>query len=510
MTNSEKILKKIKICLVATWQTNYKTRTKRGGRESDLSFPTLINLAALTPDDDVSVQYEHIRPIDYDVDADLVGISFISPFADHTFKVIADFKNKRKTVVLGGPYVTVFPEKCKGLADAIVIGEAEYSWPALVEDFKKGELKKEYHEKDYQPENGSNELKLPIPRFDLITKDVFFSQNIIATRGCPHSCDFCFLKCFTKGFRTRPINDVIRDINAHKGRNWLQNKVLGFWDDNLIGNIQYAKDLFKQLKPLKKWWVAQVTISFAYDEELLKLAADSGCVAVYIGFESFNQDSLKEVHKSGNRVKEYREVVKRIHKYGIAVASGLIVGFDHDTIDVFDQSVKAMHQIGIDWVNANILVPFQGTRLYKQLQEEGRILTDHSYFYNGSGVAFQPKLMTSQQLNDGFLRMVKEIYSVKNTFRRIWRFFRDVGIRKMGAWVVFLMSNIVYLFMKRLERVMAEDGQPVIEVSEDQTQKKKIKPRLKSPVWNLEKRFYSFIRGGRHSSRKASTRKDQV
>jgi radical SAM superfamily enzyme YgiQ (UPF0313 family) len=150
---------KLKIYLIATWEPNYKHEVKKK-RDRSFSFPTLINLAALTPGEDVTVHYEHIKPIDddvYNTDADLIGISFISPFAGHTFEIARKFKNKGKTVVLGGPYVTVFPDRCQEYADAIVVGEAEYSWPALVEDFKKGKanLKKVYDEKDYRPKGTS-------------------------------------------------------------------------------------------------------------------------------------------------------------------------------------------------------------------------------------------------------------------------------------------------------------------------------------------------------------------
>jgi radical SAM superfamily enzyme YgiQ (UPF0313 family) len=445
-------MNKIKINLIATWISNHKNFTKVRGRL--FSFPTLINLAGLTPGEDVSVQYEHIRPINYDVDADLIGISFITPFADYTFSVADEFRKRKIKVVLGGPYVTVFPERCAEHADAIVIGDAEDSWPDLVNDFKNGCLKKTYKEIDYRQEGTDCELKLPVPRFDLIKKDMIFTQTVTATRGCPNFCDFCFLKSYKKDFRTRTVDDVIRDLHAHKG-NWLQNKLVGFWDDNLIGDVEYAKKLFKRLKPLKKWWVAQVTIDFAYDDELLKLAAESGCVGVYIGFESFNQESLKEVHKFKNKVEDYRAVVKKLHSYGILVASGLIVGFDHDTNAVFDNSVKTMHKIGIDWVNANILVPFEGTPIFDKLKKENRILTNDSYYYNGSAVTFNPKNMTAKELNDGFLKMVKDIYSLKYIFKRLTRFFIDVPKNKFGTYFIFFATNIVYFFLKRSERILS-------------------------------------------------------
>lgn len=489
---------KLKIYLLATWESNYKYGFKKK-RGRGVSFPTLINLAALIPNEDVTVHYEHIKPIDddiYNIDADLIGISFISPFADYTLGIARKFKEKGKTVVLGGPYVTVFPDRCQEYADAIVVGEAEYAWPALVEDFKKGKnfLKIRYEEDDYRPAGTNCELKLPVPRFDLIKNDVVFSQNIIATRGCIHSCDFCFMKQYTKGFRTRPIDDVIRDIKAHKGRNWLQNKVVGFWDDNLIGDVKYAKELFRRLKPLKKWWLAQVTINFAYDDELLKLAADSGCIAVYIGFETFNQESLYDVHKPQNRVSQYREVVKKIHKHGIAVASGLIVGFDHDTTEVFENSIRAINAIGIDWVNANILVPFEPTPLYKKLKEEGRILTGDSYMYNGTGVCFEPKLMTVRELNDGFLKMVNEIFSVKNTWKRSITFFKDVSLLKLGAWFVFLLSNFVFLFLERRERVLDKYGDPVKATDQEFESKTRLKLAWDKLLLNLERSSYIILK----------------
>lgn len=431
--------------LIATWLSNYENSK----RSNLLSFPTLINLASLTPNENVAVLYEQIKPINYNSNADLVGLSFISPFADYTFSVADKLREIGKKVVLGGPYVTLFPERCLKHADSIVIDEAEVSWPRLINDFKKNKLEKIYYNEPLK--NLSN---LPSPRYDLITDEFILSQSITATRGCPFSCNFCFLKATTPGFRVRPINDVIRDLKSHKGKNWLQNKLVWFWDDNLIGDIKYAKELFKALKPLKKWWIAQVTSNFAADEELIKLAADSGCIAVYIGFESFNQESLKDVRKFHNRVHKYREIVKKIHNYGICVSSGLMVGFDHDTNEVFDNSVKVMNSVGIDWVNANIVVPFEGTPLYNQLKEEKRILTNNTYFHNGSVTAFKPKLMKEEELNDGFHNMVKNIFSYKSIVKRAVIFFKDVPIKKIGAYLIFLAGNILFHFLKRKKRIL--------------------------------------------------------
>jgi len=443
----------MKIELISIFESNYDTK-----RKSRLfSFPTLINLAALTPEDDVSVRYEQTSPVDIkkvdEIDADLIGISFISTFADRAFAIADKFIEQDRTVVLGGPYVTAFPEKCRKHASSIVVGEAEKLWPRLVRDFKKGQLQCRYQDKD--DPFPSLEI-LPIPRYDLIVDEFILSQSLIATRGCPHSCDFCFMKKVTKGFRTRPIKDVIRDLQHHEGKNWVQNKVAFFWDDNLIGNVTYAKELFRQLKPLKKWWIAQVTASFALDDELLKLAADSGCIAVYVGFESFNQESLKDVRKFHNRVSKYRQIVKKIHSYGIAVCSGLIVGFDNDTIEVFDNSVKTMHEVGIDWVNTSILIPIEGTPVYERLREENRILTTKSYFYSGSVAAFKPKLMSEEEMNKGFLKMRDEIFSFRKFIRRFRTFLKDVPLRKVGAYLFFLIGNIMHLFLKRKKIVVTE------------------------------------------------------
>ena len=437
----------MKIELIAAWESNYSNTKK----SKLLAFPTLINLAALTPKENISVTYEQSKDVNFNIDADLIGISYITPFANRAFKIADTFREQGRTVVLGGPDVTLFPNESEKHADALFLGEAEYSWLRLIEDFKRNKLKKRYY-----GETLPNLSNLPPPRFDLIYNDFFLSQAITVTRGCPFSCNFCLMKSVTPGFRVRPIKDVIRDIKLHEGKSWLQNKVIWFWDDNLIGDINYAKELFIALKPLKKWWIAQVTSNIAADDQLLKLAADSGCIALYIGFESFNQKSLKDVNKFHNQVNKYEKIVKKIHNYGIAVSSGLIVGFDFDTENIFNDSIKSMNSIGIDWVNANIIVPFQGTPLYDKLKEENRILTENKYYYNGSTAVFKPKLIGEKELNDGFHQMVKNIYSLKNILIRFKKFYSDVPKSRIGAYLIFLFGNFLFNYLRRKPRPIKE------------------------------------------------------
>ena len=176
-----------------------------------------------------------------------------------------------------------------------------------------------------------------------------------------------------------------------------------FWDDNIAADPRYAKALFRAITPCKKWWTAQATIKIAEDEELLRLAAESGCKAFFLGLESFSQASLDGTNKSFNQAKDYRELVAKLHGYGIAVQAGIMLGFDQDGPDVFERTLEAAGKIGIDNATISLVIPFPGTRLFERLEREGRILTRDWARYNGkTDVVFRPKLMTPDVLQAGF------------------------------------------------------------------------------------------------------------
>jgi len=340
----------------------------------------------------------------------LIAITVNTSNASHCYEIATKFRNKGAKVVLGGPHATLLPDEAINYCDYIIIGEAEETWPQFLEDFYTNKAKKVYKTEGIPSLKG-----IPIPRRDLVKGRYLTKEAVFATRGCPYNCSYCNLKqIYFNSFRTRPIEEVIEDIKS------INRKYFVFWDDNFFGDIEYAKALMKELAKLNKKWAAQVTLERCEDEELLKLAKESGGIYFFVGLESFSEMSLASVNKSINNVKGYKRIIDLINRNGISVQAGIIFGFDTDTKDVFKITLEACNKLGIDGVTVSILTPLPRTPLYEQLKKEKRLLsTDWTYFNGKTRVAFKPKNMTSKELFDGYMWFRKEFYSMKSIIKRL-------------------------------------------------------------------------------------------
>ena len=219
-------------------------------------------------------------------------------------------------------------------------------------------------------------------------------------------------------------------------------KVIIFWDDNIAGDLNYAKELFRAVAPQRKWWSSQASIHAGQDEEFLELAARSGCKQLFLGLESISQASMNEVHKRFNRVEEYGQIIRRIHRHGIAVQAGIVFGFDSDTPAIFGETLDFLEQNGVQNATFNILTPFPGTRLFRRLEAEDRILTRDWRKYNSrADVVFEPKQMSAAELLDGFQSAVRRFYSPASMIKRLSR-------SPVGLWWT-LPLNLAYHFSLR-------------------------------------------------------------
>ncbi|MFN8459977.1 MAG: radical SAM protein [Anaerolineae bacterium] len=355
----------MKIDIIIVYMQRYEK-----GHEFDFVPPiTGIHLAALTPPQyGVRVIHQQVEPVNLDTDADLVALSFFSGFAPEAYRLAALFKQKGKMVVAGGPHVTFSPEETLRYCDAVVIGEAESVWAELLADAERGDLRQIYRG---QPQPLSH---IPTPRYDLLPDKFFVPRVIQATRGCPFTCSFCTVPSLNPGFRLRPVEEVIKDIQYNDFKHWWQRKVVWFWDDNLTANRKYIKELLRAMIPLKKWWLTQASMDIAKDEELLDLMRDSGCIGVFFGIETFGQESLKEANKRQNKADHYRECIEAVHRRGIAVMAGFIAGFDGDTAASIEDMAHQLYDIGVDVPFLSVLTPYRGTPLYDKLESEGRML----------------------------------------------------------------------------------------------------------------------------------------
>ncbi|MEW5804816.1 MAG: radical SAM protein [bacterium] len=395
---------------------------KLGKREHFIFKPaqlTMPYLAALTPADiEVSISDEMVEPIDFQKDTDLVGITFVTPFAYKAYEIASRYRKNGRTVVMGGPHASLLPEEAKEHADAVVVGEAEDTWPLLIEDLKKNRLKPFYRS------NAPDLRALPFARRDLLKRERYIVPDIIqASRGCPFSCDFCSLaSIYGQGQRHRPVDEVIREIETFEGDTFI------FWDDNIVGTPSYAKELFRKLIPYKKKWLGQGTITIARDRELLELASRSGCIGLFVGVESVSQESLKTVNKGFNKVDSLKCDIQKLHDAGIFFWAGMIFGFDTDDKSVFERTLEVAVKAAIDGISFSILTPYPGTRFYKKLEAERRIAHYDWSKYNSDHVVFIPKRMSPEELQEGHDWANKAFYSVPSIVKRLFKSRTQLGL----------------------------------------------------------------------------------
>ena len=411
------------------------------------TYPSLglALLAALTPPEfNVKIINEECEKIDFDIPVDLVGISFLTPAAPRAYEIADTFRKKNITVVFGGVHASAMPDEAVDHADSVVIGEAENIWPKLLEDFKVKNL-----QRFYEADGFVDLTNLPIPRRDLLNKKIYLSTNVVqASRGCPQGCEFCSIeKFFGKKTRFRPVEDVIEEI---KGMD--KQKFLLFTDDNLIINPSYLKKLLTALIPLKRKWLGEATWAIGQDPEILKLLRKSGCLGLFIGFESVRtQPNIRKTSIHSDMRNPYIQTIKNLHKNKIAVCGAFIFGFDNDELSSFDETLKFCLDADVDVAQFSSLIPFPGTPLIERLTEEGRMMTrDWSlYTYEPPGKTFQPKNITCEELERNIGRMYREFYSYKRLFPRLARAL----FRYKSLVSIFYLFLVFMNFRKRSKEI---------------------------------------------------------
>lgn len=374
---------------------------------------TLTTLAALVPPElnaEITIQDEGVQPLNLDFQADLVGITAITGTAPRAYAIADELRAKGHTVVIGGVHATLLPEEAAQHADALVLGYAERSWPELLHDFAAGKLQSRYH----RP-TGRSLAGVPPARRDLLQKKRYATVNSIeATRGCPHKCDFCVVPTAWKNtYAHRPIEEVIAELRSFEKKHAL------FIDLSPMEDVNYAKALYKAMIPLGMRWVGLSTTRIAEDDELLKLAAKSGCKGLLLGFESISQNTLNETNKGFHAAQRYGEFVKKLHDHGIGIQGCFVFGFDSDDESVFERTAEFVDRTKIDLPRFAVLTPFPGTPLFRRLESQGRLLHRNWSLYDVEHVVFQPKNMTAERLQDGLEWTWKQSYRLGSLARRV-------------------------------------------------------------------------------------------
>ena len=375
---------------------------------------TLSVIAMLTPPEiEVDIVEEEVEKINFEKYYDLVGISCMTAVAQKAYQLAGVFKKKGTKVVLGGIHPTVMPQEAIQHCDSVVIGEAEGTWPQLIQDFKQNRLQKFYKSLDFDlanfpiPKRNSNHHKTP-----------FHMQPIFTTRGCPYDCEFCSVtNLYGKKLRHRRVADIVEEITQTKEKKFL------FLDDNIVGDVKFAKELFASLSPLKICWVGQASMSLVKDKNLLRLAQKSGCIALFFGLESVSPNTLKGLPKALKSLKENNDAIKIIQDSGIMFHASVVFGFDDDDSSIFERTLEFLMKNRIVTVTFNILTPYPGTRIFERFEREGRLLSRNWSDYNHTTVVFKPQKMTPEQLAEGFVWIGKNFYSKSSILKRFFSNF---------------------------------------------------------------------------------------
>jgi len=336
---------------------------------------SLLVLARQTPSEwEVTILDENLSRPDYAAmpRPDLVGITAFTSQAPRAYQIAEFFRGLGVPVVMGGIHATMCLEEVLGRVDSVVTKEAETIWPQVLKDAQAGNLQRHY-------DGGHVPVEDFVPaRQDLLPEGYAFG-TIQTTRGCPLNCSFCSVTTFNGAqYRQRPVEDVVREFAT------IPEKRILVVDDNLIGtrpdHIARAKDLFRALAKakLRKQWIAQATINFSDDDELMALAWKAGCRGVFVGFESPTADGLRELGKKFNlrAGRDFRASVRRIQRHNILVMGSFIIGLDVDDAGIGKRVALTAKEYGVDSMNALFLTPLPGTRLWDQLKSEDRIALD--------------------------------------------------------------------------------------------------------------------------------------
>ncbi len=374
---------------------------------------------------------------------DLIGISVQTGAVKPAFELADMLKRKGFRVVLGGPYVTIFPERCREHGDVLVRGEADEIWKHVLEDLVDGCLKAEYSASDFPDLS----LTGSVVKSALDISNYFTTNVVQTTRGCPYSCDFCNVHVMNgHRLRHRPVADVVHDVEVFLRED---KRIFFFLDDTVNADEEYAENLFRELIPYKIRWVGQATTKLGENPGLLDVFARSGCGALLVGIESLAEESNRAHHKFHNPVERQAACIRAIRNAGICVYGSFIYGLDEDTLQEGLAIESFIHETGIDVPGINLLRPIPGTAVFDRLADEGRLLHDrHDHdafrFSWAQEMLYRPKRISLEQFIPSYTELTRRVFTPSYAFRR--------ALSAPTLKSAVLMFNLFYVHMYGISR----------------------------------------------------------
>lgn len=341
---------------------------------------------------------------------DIVMMNFMSIGAYRAYDLAEFYKKQNTYTVAGGYHASYMNEEVQKYFNSTVSGSADGSIPAFLEDYKKGIPKKLYKN---IPDIENVEI---IPDRSAVPNNKYIAfPPLTANPSCPNCCEYCVISDFNRGNKPKKIETIKQEIKQLK-----KSRII-FLDPNFFADRNYAIELMKVLKEIKVEWAAAAVINIAKDEEMLKMASISGATGFAIGFESFNEKSLKAANKYFNNPSEYKNAVDIIHKHNLYVNGFIMLGMDYDTKESLLNIPQMVDYLNLDLVKYSILTPMPNSKLYNKLKNEGRILTEDWRLYDQNHAVFQPKNMTKEELEEIYIKVWKETYELKRLYKRVFQ-----------------------------------------------------------------------------------------
>jgi radical SAM superfamily enzyme YgiQ (UPF0313 family) len=363
----------------------------------------------LSPDDEIELQDEHVEKLRLDDQPDLVVIQVYITSARRAYEIADHYRARGSYVALGGLHVTSLPEEAAAHGDSIFLGPGEDIWPQFLEDLRARRPKTRY------VSTMRTLVGMPRVRRDLIKRHLYLVPNsIVVSRGCPHTCDFCYKEAFFEGgksFYTQTVDDALAEIERLPGRH------LYFLDDHLFGNRRFAEGLFEGMKGMGRLWQAAGTVQSVLAPGLLEKAVAAGLRSLFVGFETLSAANLSEQGKTQNLGRDYGAAIRRLHDLGVMINGSFVFGMDGDDATVFDRTVDWAVEQGIETATFHILTPYPGTVLYQRMAAAGRLMHSDWDRYDTRQVVFRPARLTPEELESGYWRAYERFYSWKSIAR---------------------------------------------------------------------------------------------